>query len=137
MKELILISKLILLVSGHRVQGYDQGVAAYYREGLMQDVCDHRVSQGWNPHLDCSQKCLVASIEPDYIGEVWLVSILDSSFHLCQVVDCGMEAHLDQLRDRNEIIELPYWLAMEAEANTYIEGVRIWRLGRRETVLFN
>ena len=40
-----------------------------------------------------------------------------------------MDVHLEALRERNEVVELPYWLAMKADANGYIDNVRIWRLG--------
>jgi len=44
------------------------------------------------------------------------------------VVDVGRLEDLPRLRQRGEVVEIPYWLAMDAGANGYIEGVRIWRL---------
>ena len=39
-----------------------------------------------------------------------------------------MDVHLKRLRERNEVVELPYWLAMQAGWNGYTNNVRVWRL---------
>jgi len=40
----------------------------------------------------------------------------------------GQEAHLDALRQRGEVVEIPHWLAMKAGWDGYEQGVRVWRL---------
>jgi hypothetical protein len=44
------------------------------------------------------------------------------------VVDVGRSVDLPRLRERGEVVELPYWLAMKAGMNGYRDGVRIWVL---------
>ena len=84
MSELAEIAKIILLVAGLQVSGYQEGVAAYYREGLLQEVCERRVRNGWvPPHgLDCSWPCLVAGIEHEELGKWYLVDVPNASKHL-------------------------------------------------------
>jgi hypothetical protein len=41
-------------------------------------------------------------------------------------VGCG--AHLKELRERGEVVEIPHWLAMEAGWDGYVDGVQIWHL---------
>jgi len=44
-------------------------------------------------------------------------------------VDVGQEVHLEALRQRGEVVEIPHWLAMKAGWTGYTDNVRIWRLG--------
>lgn len=124
-----MIAKMILLVAGLRVVGYNEGVAAYYAPGMMEEVCERRVSNGWND-LDCSAVCLVSGIEPGHIGDWWLVYHPTLSYHLCHVVDCGSEADLPGLRAQGEVVEISWEMAQQAGWDGYQEGVRIWRLER-------
>ena len=41
----------------------------------------------------------------------------------------GQEVHLEELRERGEVIEIPYWLAMEAGWDGYEPNVRVWWIG--------
>lgn len=108
----------------------ETGVGAYYGDGIMQEVCERRVRNGWHDgvKLHCDWPCLVAGIEHDTLGR-WVVVDVGTELHLCQVVDVGNEAHLGDLRERGEVIEVPYWLAMQAGWNGYQPGVRIWWIG--------
>ena len=103
------------------------GVGAYYAEGLMEQVCARRVKENWTSGLQCDWYCLVSAIEPEDIGQWWAVEV-GGSIHLCLTVDVGAEQDLETLRQRGEIVELPYWLAMKANWTGYVEGVRVWRL---------
>ena len=58
------------------------GVGAYYGPGLIQQVCEHRVQQGWTPGLQCDWPCLVSAIEPEDIGQWWLVDVPGASMHV-------------------------------------------------------
>jgi hypothetical protein len=40
----------------------------------------------------------------------------------------GRLEDLPRLRDRGEVVELPYWLAMKAGMSGYRDGVKIWVL---------
>ena len=80
MPECTQIAKVLLLL-GLKVNSCSMGVGAYYSPGLMQRVCEHRVAMGWND-LDCSHNCLVSAIEPEHIGEEWLVYHPTLSYHL-------------------------------------------------------
>jgi len=44
------------------------------------------------------------------------------------VVDVGASEHLEELRQRGEVVEIPYWLAMRAGWDGYEQGVQIWRI---------
>ena len=130
MSEAAVIAKIVLVMLGAPVQGHAEGVAAYAtRPHVWYDVCMHRVKHGWND-LDCNWPCLVSGIEQDSIGEKWLVDVPGVRMHTCLVVDVGQRIHLEALRKRGEIVELPYWLAMQAGLTGYTKGVRIWRLGK-------
>ena len=61
MIEAAVIAKIIVVMIGAQVTGYAEGAGAYYGPGLMQRVCEHRVSHGWQD-LDCSWPCLVLSL---------------------------------------------------------------------------
>ncbi len=107
------------------------GVGAYYGDGLMEQVCERRTLNGWHPvKLACSWPCLVAGIEQDTLGTWVLLSVPGDAqgVRLCQVVDVGAVHDLEALRARGEVIELPYWLAMEAGWTGYTDGVKVWRL---------
>lgn len=104
MAKALVIAKLIWLVSGLRVEGYAEGVGAYYHEASLRGVCELRVSEGWND-LDCSWPCLVSAIEPEDIGQIWLLYHPSCSWHLCHTVDCGAERDLASLRERGEVVE--------------------------------
>lgn len=106
------ITKLLTILAFYGFLGPpDVGVGAYYQPGIMQAVCERRVEQGWNPQLNCSWPCLISAIEQEHIGEWWLVYHPDCSYHLCQVVDCGMAHDLPVLRARNEVVEVSWDLA--------------------------
>ena len=81
MSEAAVIAKIVFVMIGAQVTGYSEGVGAYYAEGVMKRVCEHRVSHGWND-LDCSWPCLVSAIEPEDIGQFWLVDVPGASMHL-------------------------------------------------------
>ena len=130
MTEAITIAKIIFLITGMSVSGYAEGVGAFYRKGLMEEVCRHRVENGWSVDLDCDHVCLVAGIEHDTLGDWVLIDVPGASFHYCQIVDVGAENDLPALRARGEVVEIPYWLAMEAGWNGYTDNIRIWRVGR-------
>ena len=124
----IAITKLLMYAAMMGSLGEPEvGVGAYYAPGLMQRVCEHRVSHGWND-LDCSWPCLVSAIEQEDIGQFWLVDV--GSMHLCLTVDVGAEADLPALRARGEIVEIPHWLAMKAGWTGYVDDVKVWRLER-------
>jgi hypothetical protein len=76
--------KIVMLVAGVAVSDYREGVAAYYREGLLREVCERRVRNGWVPPggLDCSGDCLVAGIEHKDLGSWWLISVPGASSHV-------------------------------------------------------
>jgi len=78
------IVKIILVLTGLHVQGYAEGVGAYYHErpGLMREVCELRVQENWAPGLDCSWPCLVSGIEQHSLGEWWLVEVPGASMHV-------------------------------------------------------
>ena len=59
----------------------ERGVGAYYKPGLMEQVCRHRIERGWTPDLHCDWPCLVAGIEQDTIGDWVLVDVPGASFH--------------------------------------------------------
>lgn len=129
MTEAIVIAKIIFLITGMQVTSHAEGIGAYYQPGLMEQVCRHRVDQGWSPGLDCDHPCLVAGIEHDTLGDWVLIDVPGASYHYCQVVDVGSADDLPALRARGEVIEVPYWLAMEAGWDGYQPNVRIWWIG--------
>ena len=127
----IAIGKLLLYASLMGALGEPEvGVGAYYAPGLMQRVCERRVENGWSMDLDCSWPCLVSGIEHESLGEYWFVDLPGESMYLCLVVDVGRSEHLEALRARGEIVELPHWLAMKAGWDGYKSGVKVWRLER-------
>ena len=130
MIEAAVIAKIVFVMIGAQVTGYSEGTGAFYAEGVMEQVCRHRVSHGWQPDLDCSRLCLVSGIEHDSLGQRWLVDIPGGSFYDCLVVDVGAGIDLPALRARGEIVEIPHWLAMKAGWNGYVDDVKVWRLGR-------
>ena len=78
----VAITKLLMYAAMMGALGKPEvGVGAYYAPGLMQRVCEHRVSHGWND-LDCSWPCLVSAIEQEDIGQMWLVDVPGASMHL-------------------------------------------------------
>jgi len=133
MTEAMVIAKLIFLITGMRVAGYEQGVAAFYAPGVMQEVCERRARNGWYPvgsgGLNCDWPCLVSGIEPEHIGEMWLVYHPGCSYHLCHVVDCGAAHDLPALRARNEVVEVSWGLARDCGWQGYVDGVHVWRIG--------
>jgi len=79
----IAISRLLMYAALIGALGEPEvGVGAYYGDGVIQRVCEHRVQQGWTPGLQCDWPCLVAGIEQDTLGEWWLVDVPGASFHL-------------------------------------------------------
>jgi len=78
------MAKIIALVSGMAVGGYDEGMAAYYRDGLLREGCERRVTNGWTngQMLDCSWPCLVAGIEHRELGAWYLVDVPGASTHI-------------------------------------------------------
>ena len=102
------------------------GVGAFYGPGIMEEVCVRRVQENWTSGLQCDWPCLVSAIEPEDIGQWWVVEA--AGYHLCQVVDVGAEADLPALRARGEVVEISWALAQKANWTGYTEGVRIWRL---------
>jgi hypothetical protein len=76
--------KIVMLVAGMGVSDYREGVAAYYRDGLLQEVCERRVRNGWTnaQRLDCSWPCLVAGIEHEELGKWYLVDVPGASMHV-------------------------------------------------------
>ena len=81
MSETAVIAKIVFVMIGAQVMGYSEGTGAYYAPGLMQRVCEHRVSHSWQD-LDCSWPCLVSAIEQEDIGQWWLVDVPGASMHL-------------------------------------------------------
>jgi len=81
MSEYILLIKIIICILGMQIKGYEEGVGAYYADGVMQKVCEYRVTQGWND-LNCSWPCLVSGIEPEHIGEYWLIYHSTLGYHI-------------------------------------------------------
>jgi hypothetical protein len=80
-----LITAAILLALAATQTKPEVGVGAYYREGLMREVCERRVRNGWMPEgveLDCDWLCLVSAIEPEDLGKWAVVSIPGGSLHL-------------------------------------------------------
>lgn len=128
MPELAMIAKMVLVIAGLHVIGHNEGVGAYYAPGVMEQVCRHRVEQGWQ-ELDCDEPCLVSAIEQEHLGETWLVWHDSLSFHECLVVDVGATEHLPTLRARGEVVEVSWEMAQAAGWDGYQENVRIWRLG--------
>jgi hypothetical protein len=49
----------------------------------------------------------------------------------------GRAVDLPRLRERGEIVELPFWLAMEAGMEGYRDGVRVWTLEGAPLVSFS
>lgn len=123
-----MIAKMILLIAGLRVIGYNEGMGAYYAPGVMEAVCERRVENGWTVGLDCCWPCLVSGIEHASLGEYWLVDIPGHSMELCLVVDVGRSEHLEALRQRGEVVELSWEMAQDAGWDGYQGGVRVWRL---------
>jgi len=79
----IAITKLLMYAAMMGALGEPEvGVGAFYAEGLMQQVCEHRIQENWTPGLQCDWPCLVAGIEHDSLGEWWLVDVPGASFHL-------------------------------------------------------
>ena len=132
--EFVMTLTLILKALVGAFDDPDIGVAAYYREGLMREVCERRVANGWHPsgiEPDCERACLVAAVGPsDRIGERVIVLIPGDVFRLCQVVDCGAEHDLPGLRAWGEVIEVDYDTAMAAGMTGYVDGVRVWWVDR-------
>lgn len=93
----------------------------------MLEICQRRVENGWysGEKLDCSFPCLASGIEQDTLGQYWLVQ-LPNSVHICHIVDVGAIEDLPRLRERGEVIELPYWIG--EEYGSYIENVKVWRI---------
>ena len=120
---------------GIQVTGYDEGTLAYYHQVNIQQVCEYRVEQGWNPLLNCDYPCLISGIEPEHIGEYWLIALPNcrgkTEYRVCLVVDCGREEDLESLRDRNEVVEISNGLADWCGYKTYQPNTMIWRLGNR------
>ena len=81
MPESLVIAKIVFVMIGAQVTGYSEGTGAFYAEGVMGQVCRHRVSHGWND-FDCSWPCLVSAIEQEDIGQMWLVDVPGASMHL-------------------------------------------------------
>lgn len=127
--KLFIFTKLLSLL-GVSVLGSAEGTGAYYSPGLMKQVCERRVREGWVPNevrLHCDWPCLVAGIEHDTLGR-WVVVDVGASLHLCQAVDVGCGAHLEELRERNEVIEVSWEMAQAAGWNGYTEDVKVWWL---------
>ena len=126
----IAITKLLMYAAMMGALGEPEvGVGAFYAEGLMQQVCVHRVEQGWTPGLQCEWYCLVSAIEQEDIGQWWAVDT-GAGMHLCHTVDVGAKRHLQELRQRGEVVEVSWQMAQEAGWNGYTDNVRIWRLER-------
>ena len=128
MPKSLVIAKIVAVMIGAQVIGYSEGVGAYYAPGLMEGVCRYRVSEGWND-LDCDWPCLVSAIEPEHLGEMWLVDLPGGSVHVCHVVDVGAAHDLNALRSRGEVIEISWAMAQAMDWTGYTEGVKVWRLG--------
>ena len=78
----IAITRLLMYAAMMGALGEPEvGVGAYYGPGLIQQVCEHRVSHGWQD-LDCDWPCLVSAIEPGDLGQWWLVDVPGASMHL-------------------------------------------------------
>ena len=82
MPESLVIAKIIAVLIGAQVVGYSEGVGAFYSEGLMQEVCERRAQENWTPGLQCDWPCLVSAIEPEHLGEWWLVDVPGASMHV-------------------------------------------------------
>ena len=124
----IAITKLLMYAAMMGALGEPEvGVGAFYAEGVMKRVCEHRVEHGWTPGLRCEWYCLVSGIEQESLGEWWAVEV-GSTLHLCHVVDVGATHDLPTLRARGEVIELSWAMAQDANWTGYTEGVKTWRL---------
>ena len=133
----IAITKLLMYAAMMGSLGEPEvGVGAFYAEGLMQRVCEHRTEMGW-ASLNCSWPCLVAGIEQDTVGEWRVVDLPGGSVHLCLVVDCGAKQDLEALRGRNEVVEVSWDMAQEANWTGYTDGVRVWRLAPSDEMWYN
>ena len=106
------------------------GVGAFYHErpGQMREICEYRVQQGWTPGLQCDWPCLVSAIEPEDIGQMWLVYHDTLGYNLCHTVDVGAKRHLPALRVRGEVVELSWAMAQAANWTGYTPNVKVWRL---------
>jgi len=87
MSKTLILLKLIWLISGLRVSGYEQGVGAYYHQVSLRGVCERRVEHGWLPRgteLDCAHPCLAAAITTDAaaLGTFVLVDLPGGSLHI-------------------------------------------------------
>lgn len=106
-----------------------EGVGAYYHQVDIRDVCLHRNENEWHgTSLSCDWYCLVAAVEPEYLGEWWFVNLPGCGYHVCQVVDVGAEQDLSALRARGEVIEISGVMARACGWANYTSGVKIWRL---------
>lgn len=82
--ELIIVGKLIWLISGLSVADYAEGVGAYYAPGVMLEVCERRMRNGWIPdgrELACDHSCLVSAIAQEDVGAWFLVDVPGASMH--------------------------------------------------------
>ena len=132
MTNCALIAKMVFVIAGLHVNSCSVGVGAYYnqRPGLMREVCERRVSNGWQPDLDCSWPCLAAGMDASEIGDYVLADLPGHSMVVCHIVDCPRAEHKAALLKRGEVIELDWFTAQAAGWDGYQEGVRIWRLER-------
>ena len=129
--RLLLITQFLIFI-GIPVASYDEGTLAYYHQVNIEDVCWRRVRQGWNPQLNCDFPCLISSIEPEHIGEYWLIALPNcrgrERIKLCLVVDCAREEDINRLRERHEVVEISGALARYCGYQGYVEGTMVWRL---------
>lgn len=110
-----------------------EGVGAYYHEVDIRDVCLRRNENGWHSSpLSCDWYCLVAAVEPEYLGEWWFVKLPSCGYHVCQVVDVGAEQDLSALRAHDEVIEISGDMAQVCGWTDYTPGVEIWRLAKEK-----
>lgn len=73
------LAALLSMIMVASVQRADKGVAAYYHQIDIRDVCLTRTA--WQD-LDCSWPCLVAGIEQDTVGRWWFINVPGASWHL-------------------------------------------------------
>lgn len=117
---------------GISIPDYNEGTLAYYHQVDIQEVCQKRVQEGWNPLLNCNYPCLISGIESEHIGEYWLIALPNcrgkTVNRLCLVVDCARSEDINRLRARNEVVEISGELAGYCEYQDYVDDVMIWRL---------
>lgn len=129
----ILLIFHFLFSMGMSIPGYSEGTLAYWHQVNIEDVCWRRVREGWNPQLNCDYPCLISGIEPEHVGEYWLIALPNCrgkiEYRLCLVVDCARSEDINRLRARNEVVEISGGLARYCGYQDYVDDVMVWRLG--------